>query len=216
MRIVSLGRKTLHILDLNSVTLTRTDGQSLELHSLALVLDLSSPLSVRLDTVDELFTRAGVVDVFETDVDALLKVAVADLLVDDDADCGFGDVVDNAGLAVVDLVGHTLLLSAVVLDVHDVADSVCLPVVVLSVCMSRLEAERLEVGLHEGAEAHHTLLAEVAREPVVVVSLFARCSVGSCERTHSACQRGDRLGDPLFRCDCLIPVEMGRESRRCR
>jgi hypothetical protein len=133
MRIVSLGSQRLNVLDLNRVRLAGALGQSLQLDGLALLLGLSSPLSVGLDAVDEFFSGARVVDVLDTDVDALLHVAVADLLVEDDADGRLGHVVDDARLAVVDFVHHTLLHGAVVLDVHDVADTVGFPVRLLSV-----------------------------------------------------------------------------------
>ena len=71
----------------------------------ALLLGLALLLGVGLDTDDELLTRAGEADVLDTEVDALLDVAVADLSVEDDADSRLGDVVDNTSLAVVDFVG---------------------------------------------------------------------------------------------------------------
>lgn len=65
-------------------------------------------LRVTLDTVDELSSTLGVVDMLDADVDTLLNEAVSDFLVDDNAKGGLCDVVDDTGLSVVDLVGHTV------------------------------------------------------------------------------------------------------------
>lgn len=73
----------------------------------SVLLGLPLLLSVALNTVDKLSPALGVVDVFDANVDTLLEIAVADLLVDDNTKGGPGDVVNNTGLTVVDLVGHT-------------------------------------------------------------------------------------------------------------
>lgn len=83
--------------------------KALEVLGDALLLGLLGQSVVGLNALKEVLAGAGVADVLDADVDALLHVAVADLLVQNDADGGLGDVVNNAGLAVVDLVGHTLL-----------------------------------------------------------------------------------------------------------
>lgn len=59
---------------------------SLQVDVSTLSLGLLSELGVGLDTADEFFTGAGEGDVFDAEVDALLDVAVLDLLVDDHSD----------------------------------------------------------------------------------------------------------------------------------
>lgn len=97
------------LLEVDNVCLTGLCGDALELLGLASLLCLLLLGEVGLDALEEVLSRAGVADVLDSDVDALLHVAVADLLLENDADSRLGDVVDNASLAVVDLVGHTLL-----------------------------------------------------------------------------------------------------------
>lgn len=92
---------------LDDVGVTGLDGLSLQVQVNTLLLGLALLDGVLLDTVDELLAGAGVGDVLDTDVEALLEVAVADTLVDDDTDGGLGHVVDDTGLAVVVLVGKT-------------------------------------------------------------------------------------------------------------
>lgn len=93
---------------LDLVSLTGEGRLALQVEVDTLLLSLLLLLGVLLDTLDEILTGTGVLDVLDADVDALLEVAVADDLVEEDTDGGLGDVVDNTGLTVVDLVGHTV------------------------------------------------------------------------------------------------------------
>lgn len=81
---------------------------SLQMHMDTLLLRLALLNSVLLHSADELLARARVLDVLDAGVNALLHVSVVDTLVDDDTDSGLGNVVDNTGFTVVDLVGHTV------------------------------------------------------------------------------------------------------------
>lgn len=93
---------------LDGVGLTGLGGLSLQVEVDTLLASLELLLGVLLDTADEVLTGAGVLDVLDADVDALLDVAGVDDLVQEDTDGGLGHVVDNAGLTVEDLVGHTI------------------------------------------------------------------------------------------------------------
>lgn len=66
--------------------------------------------SILLYSTEELLSRSRFLDVFDSDIDAFLKVPVPNLLVDDNTDSILGDVVDDASLSVVDFVWHTIEL----------------------------------------------------------------------------------------------------------
>ena len=66
---------------------------------------------VGVDSVEEVLSALGVLDVLQADVDALGEDLAAHALVHHNTDGALGDVEHAAGLAVVGLVGHALLES---------------------------------------------------------------------------------------------------------
>lgn len=58
----------------------------------------------------------------DANIDTLFDIAVADTFVDDDADSGFGDIVDNACFSVVHLVDSSFLHSTIDFEVHNIAN----------------------------------------------------------------------------------------------
>lgn len=121
-------------------SLTGLDGLPLEDNLLSGLGGLDLLGGVGLDSVQEFLSALGVLDVFDSDVDSLLHVSTVDDLVTDDSNTSGRDIVDDTGLSVVDylliyfnitvrkrghtLVGHTLLLRGVSLDVDDISNSV--------------------------------------------------------------------------------------------
>ncbi len=76
-----------------------------------LSLRLLLQLGVLLDSADELFSRSGQGNVLDSEVNALLDISMLHLLIDDDSNGALGNVVDDASLAVVDLVWKTFLFT---------------------------------------------------------------------------------------------------------
>ena len=79
-------------------------------HVHALSLSLLLLHRIILNSSDKFFSRTGKGDMLDANVDPLLDVPIADSFVDYHPDCGFGDIVDDAGFAVVNFVRHTVLI----------------------------------------------------------------------------------------------------------
>jgi hypothetical protein len=79
--------------------------------------------------VEYTITTSRVSDMFNTHMQSLLDISVADNLLHGDSDGALCDVEYYAGLSVVELVWQTLLLSRVTDDIDNVADFVCFELV---------------------------------------------------------------------------------------
>ena len=77
---------------------------------------------VGLDTLDNLLLTLGLANVFDSDMDSLLDDTSIHELVHTDADGALGNVEDDAGTAVVVLVGHALVDGGVGEDIYVIAD----------------------------------------------------------------------------------------------
>lgn len=118
---------------------------SLELHTHILLLRLLPEPLVLLDALQKVLPTLGVGQVLDANVDSLGDDASAHPLVHDDAQSVRRDVEHTTRLPMVHLIRHTLLHSAVSLDVDNVADL---------------------VHLHVSREGNCAMLAELAREQV--------------------------------------------------
>lgn len=118
---------------------------SLKNNRRTVLLGLSTLLLILGDSLQEILSALRVLDMLDTEVDALLQVSVANNLVDKDTNRALGDVENDTSLTVVELVGHTLLNGTIGLNVDNITNLVSLQV---------------------GGQRDGTVLLEVTRESV--------------------------------------------------
>jgi hypothetical protein len=117
----------------------------------SLLLGLLLLFTVELDSVQEVISALGVLDVLDSQIDSLLNLAVSHSLVDQYLDSSWLHAKDDSSSAVVVLVWHTLLLGGIGLDVDNVTNL---------------------VGSQVGAQVDGPILAEVLLEEIT-----SACSV---------------------------------------
>jgi len=77
-----------------------------------------------LDTTQKFFVATGTTHVFNTNVDSLAQLTIADNLGNFNTNSRSGHVENNTSATVIQIVGHTLVVSGINLDVNIVSDSV--------------------------------------------------------------------------------------------
>jgi len=112
----------------NEVASARGSGLTLQADELAGLLRLIALKVVLLHTLNELAAGSGGLHVLNANVNALGKVLVANALVDNEAKGVGGNIVNAASLTVVDLVGHTLVIGRVCLNVNKITSAINLEV----------------------------------------------------------------------------------------
>jgi len=122
-RVERLG-DVLFRLSSDSSAFARLGGDPFEINGFAFALGLCSQPDVLLHPVEESLSPLGVPHVLHTDVNSLFDESVSNTLVDDHTNGAGCNVVDNSSSAVVEFMGHALLLSGIGFDVHIVSNPV--------------------------------------------------------------------------------------------
>lgn len=99
-----------------------------ELDKFSLLAGLSALAGVLLDALKKVLATFAVADMLNTQINALLDIAVPNNLVDNNADASLCHIKHDTGPSVIVLVRHTFLYCAIALDVHNISDLVCLHV----------------------------------------------------------------------------------------
>lgn len=110
---------------LGDVDLSRgLSNNSLSRNALSLLVSFGLFLVIFPDAVQEASSAGGKLQVLNANVDALRNNAVANLLVDDHTNGSGVDVEDASSAAVIVLIGHALVNSAVDSNINDVANAI--------------------------------------------------------------------------------------------